>query len=71
MLWIIGGCEVKHFEIKILSLRKCIPFIVINHMKCIKHYIMSRFPIGFVKELQGVYEFNEKLIINEIIKMLN
>ncbi len=33
-------------------------------MKCIKHYITARFPkLGFAKELQGVYDFNEKLII--------
>ncbi len=39
-------------------------------MKCIKQYITARFPkLGFVKELQGVYEFNEKLIINKMIKM--
>ncbi len=37
------------------------PFVI--NMKCIKYYITSR----FVKELQGDYEFNEKLII----KMLN
>ncbi len=43
MLWIIGSCEVKHFEIKILRLRKYITFIVINNMKCIKHFIMSMF----------------------------
>ncbi len=36
----------------------------------IKHYIMLRFPkLGFVKELQEVCEFNEKLIINEVIKI--
>ncbi len=38
-------------------------------MKCIKYYITSRFPkLGFMKELQGICEFNEKLIINWIIK---
>ncbi len=30
MLWIIGSCEVKHFEIQILRLRKYITLIVIN-----------------------------------------
>ncbi len=44
---------------------KYIPFIVTNDMKCIKHNITSR--LGFVKELQGVYE---KLAINWIIKIL-
>ncbi len=32
-------------------------------MKCIKHYVKVS-QTGFVKELQGVYEFNEKLMIN-------
>ncbi len=36
-----------------------------EHMKWIKHYITSRFPkLGFVKELQGACEFNEKLTMN-------
>ncbi len=46
MLWIIGSCEVKHFEIQILGLRKYITLIVINNTKCIEHYIMSRFCVG-------------------------
>ncbi len=34
-------------------------------MKSIKHYIKSKFlKLGFMKELQGVCEINEKLIIN-------
>ncbi len=34
-------------------------------MKCIKDYITSRFPkLSFVKEQQGVCEFNEKQITN-------
>ncbi len=46
--------------------KKNIPFVVIDNMKCIKHCItLSRFPkLWFVKELQGVCEFNEKQIIN-------
>ncbi len=45
--------------------KKLVPFIVIYNMKCIKHYIMSKFPkLGFVKEMQGGCEFNEKLKIN-------
>ncbi len=44
---------------------------VINNMKCIKHYAMSRFPkLGLVNELQGLHEINEKLIINYFIKNL-
>ncbi len=50
---------------------KYIPFIIKN-MKCFEQYIMSRFPkLGFMKELLGVCEINEKLIINWIINMSN
>ncbi len=39
-------------------------------MKCIEYYIKV-FQTGFAKELQGVYEFNEELIFNEIMQMSN
>ncbi len=39
---------------------KCILFIVINSMKCIKHYITYRFPFK-------VCEFNDKLLIESNI----
>ncbi len=43
--------------------RKYIPFVVINNMKCFKHYVTPRFPkLEFVNELLEVREFNEKLI---------
>ncbi len=36
-----------------------------KNMKCIKHYITSKFPkLGSVKELQGGCEFNENMTIN-------
>ncbi len=48
---------------------KYIPFII-NNMTCFEHYIMSRFPkLGFLKELLGVCEINEKLLINSIINV--
>ncbi len=51
--------------------RELVPFILIYNMKCIKHYITSRFPkLGFVKELQGGCEFNEKLTINKIFNAI-
>ncbi len=41
-----------------------VPFIIIYNMKCIKHYITSKFPkLGFVKKRQGGSEFNEMLTI--------
>ncbi len=43
-----------HIDIKIQRERKYTLFIIINNMKCMKHYIKSR----FVKELQ-VCEFSE------------
>ncbi len=51
--------------LKMQRVIKLVPFIVIYNMKCIKYDITSRFPkLGFVKELQGGCEFNEKLTIN-------
>ncbi len=44
--------------------RKLVPIIVIYNMKCTEHYFISGFPkLGFVKELQVGWEFNEKLTI--------
>ncbi len=51
-LWLVLWARVTY----ILSL-------VINNIKYIKHYITSKFSKqGFVKKLQGVCEFNKKLI---------
>ncbi len=45
--------------------RKYILFVVINNIKWIKHYIISRFSkLRYMKEMQEVCEFDEKLIIN-------
>ncbi len=56
LTWIIDLNRIilYHIDIKIQRVRKYIPFFVINNMKCIKHYITSRFlKLGFVNELQG------------------
>ncbi len=47
-----------HIDIKIQRERQYISFVVVNNMKSIRQYIISRFPrLWFVKELQGVCEF--------------
>ncbi len=46
-----------HIDIKIQRVRKYIPLVVINYMKCIKLYTTSRFPkLKFLKELHVGYE---------------